>query len=164
MPIQLPEMSPESRRLAMDFFELFARTEYALKENGDFERRDGRVIPNWTALAGRCAAEFERLYENDETLRNAVAAIEADPPKAQFVRARRLCWRRMPIPANASRASKVAQYLNIIRNNLFHGGKLGSVGWHNETRTINLLSPALVVLEHLIRADQAILAYVEGRA
>ncbi|MCA0207022.1 MAG: hypothetical protein LCH92_21985 [Proteobacteria bacterium] len=147
----------------MEFFELFARAEYALKECGWLRNQNGAPTVEWWKYAERTNEAFGKLVNETPTLQNALQQLKENPPRVQRVVKSRLEWRSLNLAPDVSDTQKATDYLQTMRNNLFHGGKLGTAGWRNQERTLKLLAPALVVLENLIRADQDILAYVEGR-
>lgn len=104
------------RELACEFFAVFSRFEFALKESGFvYVTRYGRAAPDWNAFATTATLQVHPDSELDE----AINFINREPPQVQ-VSARG--WRQMPLRGT----SPVATALDAaqrVRHNLFHGGK-----------------------------------------
>jgi hypothetical protein len=143
--------------LAAEFFQVFARTEYALKASG-FNSGDGPAEPNWTTFA----VAVENLVGNPPTeeVRNAVDFILTDPPKKQFIANGLIEWREIP-PSTNSRSDALFQYIRRIRNNLFHGGKFNG-HWFAPERSERLISAGLIVLKSAVEHEPSVRAAYHG--
>lgn len=104
--------------LVADFFGVFSRCEFAMKDTHLYERADGgRSAPAWRALANDAAAWLRVTPGSD--LDRAIDALTVNPPRVQLLGG---AWVAEPLPG----AGRVAQAVNAatrVRNNLFHGGK-----------------------------------------
>ena len=105
------------RDLVAEFFAVFARCEYAMKETG-YKRDDhGIASPAWQRLANDAAAWLDVSPGSDVAL--AIALLTSDPPKLQSFADG---WQSSPLRG----ANVIAQAIDAatrVRHNLFHGGK-----------------------------------------
>lgn len=138
-------------RLAIDFFVLFSRMEYALKASG-FHKGNGRAEANWTSFANSINGAFQAL--TDENLEEAKSNILDDPPNRQCVVNGQLDWE--PInPGNGCDTDKLLLYVRGIRNNLFHGGKF-NVAWADKDRAEVLLRSSIVILTECLNSSPTV--------
>ncbi|PTB17603.1 hypothetical protein C9I57_27060 [Trinickia symbiotica] len=105
------------RDLITEFFAVFARCEYAMKETS-YKRDDhGIAAPAWLRLADEAAVWLDVPSGSDVAL--AIALLTSDPPKLlYFVDG----WKSSPLRG----ANPIAQAIDAatrVRHNLFHGGK-----------------------------------------
>jgi len=104
--------------LVADFFGVFGRCEFAMKETHLYERADGgRAAAAWRALANDAGGWLPVAPGSD--LDQAIDALTLNPPRVQLLGG---TWVAEPLPG----AGRVAQAVNAaarVRNNLFHGGK-----------------------------------------
>lgn len=104
-----------------DFFFLFSRFEYALKEVGFLlnSNPQAKAEPNWDWFANSIRLDFFKTIQTNPSIEKFCAM----PPKQQVVGVKsRLEWREVdPVLDNAS----LFLALRRLRNNLFHGGKSG---------------------------------------
>lgn len=102
--------------LACEFFAVFSRFEFALKESGHFYvNRFGRASPDWDDFSAVAILQAPAGSE----LALAIDFLNREPPQVQTSAH---CWN--PIPLRG--ATPVATALDAaqrVRNNLFHGGK-----------------------------------------
>lgn len=118
MTIKMPKASSAKS----DLFVAYARFEFALKEAGFLNGKDGeRAVPNWTQfIAEEPIADLVRELSDDID----VATLIAEPPSQQIIRGGTLGWaKQLPTPISSSRDLLIA--VKVIRDNLFHGGKSG---------------------------------------
>lgn len=105
------------RGLVAEFFAVFARCEYAMKETG-YKRDDhGIAAPAWQRLANDAAAWLDVPPGSEVAL--AIALLTGDPPKIQSFADG---WQSSPLRG----ANAIAQAIDAatrVRHNLFHGGK-----------------------------------------
>lgn len=129
---------------AYEFFFWFSRFEAALKENGylQSERPGDRAEPGWQ----RFVQKWEHQYvPSTEALRLVALA-----PAKQVVGANKsLTWAQTAVPQGASQLAASVLMLKTVRNNLFHGGKHGSLDWDDPQRTHQLLAAARPILDEL---------------
>lgn len=104
--------------LVTDFFGVFARCEFVMKDTHLYERAEGgRAAPAWRALANDAAGWLQVLPGSK--LDHAIDALTQNPPRVQLLGG---AW----VPEQLQGAGRVAQAVNAagrVRNNLFHGGK-----------------------------------------
>ncbi|MES9852477.1 MAG: hypothetical protein ABW170_11670 [Candidatus Thiodiazotropha sp. L084R] len=139
------QYEPELEQLAIEFFKVFSRSEYALKAAG-FHRGDGNAEANWT--------EFAKSVENfaqspdDEYLESAIEFIQQSPPRKQVVVDGLIDW-SAALPNKPLKADNLLIYIRRVRNNLFHGGKFNE-HWFDPERSERLIRNSLVILRAFI--------------
>lgn len=137
------------RELACEFFAVFSRFEYALKESGFlYVNRNGRAAPDWDSFAAAVTLQFIPTSE----LAQAIDFLNHEPPQIQTSAYN---WQHVPLRG----ATPVAMALDAaqrIRNNLFHGGKhtLHSPPGRDEA----LVQAAIVVLLGCISQNNSLRA------
>lgn len=138
-------------KLAAKFFQLFSRTEYAMKVAG-YNNGNGPAEANWQKLA----LDVEDLIANPTSpnLREAIDFIFKAPPKKQMIINGLIQWENVK-PDTSSRADKLLQYVCRVRNNLFHGGKFNG-RWFEPERSESLLQHSLIILSAVIEAIPAV--------
>ena len=100
--------------LACEFFAVFSRFEFALKEAG-FVKGEGRASPDWK----RFSREFSFEVDKDSPLAVSLGYLLAYPPQIQ---APNLKWKDDALQGATDKA-KALESIQRVRNNLFHGGK-----------------------------------------
>ena len=118
------------------------RFEYALKAMG-YHRGDGDALPDWD----RFAQSVEAIFREHPTqqFEAAVKYLVDNTPKKQIIKDGKLEWKASYSEAE-SIAVRVILYIRHVRNNLFHGGKVGGY-WFEPQRSRELLEHSLAVLE-----------------
>ena len=137
--------------MEIEFFRTFSRVEYALKAAG-FYLPNNHATPDWR----RFAASIRDILRNsaDEELNAAVAYLTEQPPKKQTVKYGRLTWIDAQ-PNTDLEVDRVLQYVRRVRNNLFHGGKIGG-RLSSPERNTKLLECSLILLRTCIAASTAV--------
>jgi len=105
------------REVVAEFFAVFARCEYAMKECGYRRNNHGIATPTWQRLANDAVAWLAVPPQSE--LAQAIILLTTEPPKLQSVAKG---WQASPLRG----ASTVAQAIDAatrVRHNLFHGGK-----------------------------------------
>jgi len=127
--------------LAKELFQVFSRTEYALKATG-FNNGDGPAEANWRNFA----LTVEDLIANptELELKDAIAFLFNAPPKKQMIKGGLIKWEKSK-PHTDSRADELLIYVRRVRNNLFHGGKFNG-HWFSPGRSEPLLRYSIVIL------------------
>ena len=130
------------RELVAEFFAVFARCEYAMKETG-YKRDDhGIAAPAWQRLAIDAAAWLD--VPPGSEVAQAIALLTSDPPKRQSFADG---WQSSPLRG----ADPIAQAIDAatrVRHNLFHGGKHTPEA--EAGRDEQLVRAALTLLEALV--------------
>src|SRR6266542_1145125 len=105
------------RELACEFFAVFSRFEFALKEEGYvYVNRFGRATPDWNRFAESAASVLDVEIGSD--LEAAINYLTSELPQVQ-VSAQG--WSPVPL-RGSTRASQAIDAVQRVRNNLFHGG------------------------------------------
>jgi hypothetical protein len=102
------------KNLACEFFAVFSRFEFALKESG-FVKGEGRASPDWQRFARECILEVAQ----DSPLAVSMGYLLAYPPQIQTPN---LKWKDVVLQGKTD-VAKALESLQRVRNNLFHGGK-----------------------------------------
>lgn len=127
--------------LAIQLFQAFSRTEYALKAAG-YHNGDGNAEANWQKFA--LAVEPTISNPLSLELKAAIAFILKAPPKKQVIVGGNIEW-AVVAPTTISQADTLLQYVRRVRNNLFHGGKFNG-HWFDPERSESLLRHSLEIL------------------
>lgn len=103
--------------LACEFFAVFSRFEFTLKECG-FERRGKkRVEPAWWKFAEYASCFLQ--VQSDPELTRALHDLRSPPPQVQVTKDE---WEATPLHGKTE-IEKALDAVTRVRNNLFHGGK-----------------------------------------
>lgn len=136
--------------LACEFFAVFSRFEFALKESGYFYVHRGRASPDWRTFAATIAETLN--VTPDSELSEAIDFLNAEPPQVQ-VSAHD--WQAVALFGT----TPIAMALDAaqrVRHNLFHGGKHSP---HSPPgRDERLVRAALAVLLACLAQDPALSA------
>ena len=142
---------PES--LACEFFAVFSRFEFALKESGYFYVHRSRASPDWRTFAAATAKTLN--ITSSSKLSDAIDFLNAEPPQVQ-VSAHD--WQAVPLSGSAPIATAI-DAAQRVRHNLFHGGKHSA---HSPPgRDEQLVRAALEVLLACLAQDSALSAAYE---
>ena len=105
------------RGLAAEFFAVFARCEYAMKETGYRRDDHGIAAPAWQRLANDATGWLHVSQGSEVAL--AIERLTSDPPKLQTFAGG---WQSPPLRGVAAIAQAI-DAATRVRHNLFHGGK-----------------------------------------
>jgi hypothetical protein len=105
------------RELVCEFFAVFSRFEYTLKEQHHVQKQNTYASPDWDSFAKDASAWLR--VEAGSDLAAAVAYLNDDPPQVQTPA---LCWEKRPLGGKTP-IEKALHAVCRVRNNLFHGGK-----------------------------------------
>ena len=151
---QLPD-----KDLAVSFFLMFSRFEYALKRAGYLKPNAHYASADWGRFAREHESQFQRLAKPDELL-EAVQYLRTRPPKKQIVVNGQISWDDGPV---TSCAEGSLQWLLVmvrrVRNNLFHGGKYPYAPINEPLRDVKLLEHCITVLEASLNLSPEIHEY-----
>lgn len=132
-PVDLLRM-PQT--LALEFFAVFSRFEFGLKNSGFLYIHRGRAVPDWTLFCEQAQLESK----DDPGLTQSIEMLVCAPPLVQ-VSAHE--WKEVPL-RGSTRQAKALDAAQRVRHNLFHGGKYAA---HSaEGRDEALVRAALEVL------------------
>ena len=146
-----PEIYREDTELIFEFFMVYSRFEFALKQTG-YRRiaKDEHVEPNWYEFSSK----FQEKFNPDKSpeLHQAFDYYLSNPPKIQVVENDKLSWKKNYKRENDTDFTWIIRSIGIVRNNLFHGGKFP---W-DQVRDIALLSNGLIILYECLDLDETL--------
>jgi hypothetical protein len=143
------------RDLVADFFMLFARAEFALKDAGfvrGLGKKKDEPSVDWNRFARALGSKL--TSPDDPRIQEAVRFLQEKPPKKQVYRDRQLKWEPREC-TNFTDPEFVIRSITTVRNNLFHGGK-EIVGLMAE-RDRELVQNSLVVLAYCMTLNERVL-------
>ncbi|ROM16902.1 hypothetical protein BK643_13985 [Pseudomonas protegens] len=135
-----------NRELTCEFFAVFSRFEFALKESGFVREGRGSIEPAWRRYAEDVAKLL--IVERGSLLDKSINYLCAEPPLFQ-VGAQR--WEHRALHGN-SKLEQAIDAAKQVRNNLFHGGK--HTPHSPPGRDNKLVKSSLVVLYACLTADE----------
>lgn len=142
--------------LALEFFAVFSRFEYALKVTGFRQRRSREAKASWQKFADKIAVSFdENVLPN---IRQPFDYITSNPPRVLSVLGDSLEWKVVLLGVGLSNARQVLALICRVRNNFFHGGKFVLDLAAPPERDRDLLTHAVAVLNECIRIDPDVYA------
>ena len=144
----LDHLPDRERSLVTEFFGAFAHAEYVLKSLGYIRRGREDAQADWDVFANSIKTRFRPRASAD--LRQAWTALTNQPPRKQVILDGQLGWRDAPRPPGRPAAAWGLVLVRRVRNNLFHGSKFILGGAGQFTRDRELVSAALVVLQHAV--------------
>jgi hypothetical protein len=156
------ELLKINRDLLLEFFLVFAKFEYALK-NSNFAKpvhsNEEAVIPaepDW----GRFALSIHNLFDRTQTsdLAQACEYMFINPPLRQVLVNGRLGWEGGGLKPSLTDTERLLVLVRRVRNNLFHGGKFSNEVFENTERHERLVRSSLLILEESLRASPNIKA------
>lgn len=144
------------RELLADFFMIFARAEYALKEAKYIRSDKGRPVIKWDDFAEKIGGAL--LGSSEPAVMKAIKYLAENPPDRQVVKDGSLTWKRRT-SGDPQDPVFLIQSVRTVRNNLFHGGK--QIAGLLAERDLLLLVSCLNVLSYAISLDQEVLHFFE---
>jgi hypothetical protein len=138
-------------RLIFEFFMVYSRFEFTLKQFKEFRKKDSRAVANWPAFANAIQAKF--FPSQSSELMEAYEYYLKYPPGVQIVRNGHLAWKANEKKENETEFAWVIRSIGTVRNNLFHGGKFP---W-DYIRDTTLLSNGLIILHACLRLNGKVL-------
>lgn len=137
------EITPPLQEAAFDFLYWFSRFEFALKERQFLKSTDAgkKAEPNWD--------RFVKKHRNGYAAGPGARALLAAKPRQQVVTANGLAWKELQFEANEFELQKITLLLRLLRNNLFHGGRLGDAQWDDPESAARLLGHGQRALDEL---------------
>ncbi|WP_423061699.1 hypothetical protein [Citrobacter portucalensis] len=140
-----------NKDLVCEFFAIFSRFEFAMKECGKYKApksldpKKDRAEPNWDELINKLSPKL--ASKPSGKLENAVKDLVGIPPKVQ---AHDLSFKNTnPSRPNDNYAEAIS-LTRRVRNNLFHGGKHSELSEAQKKRDECLLRASIVVLTHCL--------------
>ena len=144
--LRLLTVPPE---LALEFFSVFSRLEYALKITAQFRQAgNGEAKADWAAFAEGIAQSFEP-HKNQETKRAFEFLVHANLRRLE-VSGNDVEWKPFNVADPESDADRVIRIIKQVRNNLFHGGKYAREPDGSPERDRALLLHSLTILRYLV--------------
>ena len=139
------------RQLAWHFFLFFSRFEYALKRQKLIQAKSKDARPAWKLFAKEHAAAFAST--NDPRLKKAIEYFKCHPPKKQVHEDRKLRWADPEFFPGGPLLPWLLEQVQIVRNNLFHGGKFPEKAVPDPSRDRILIENSLVILGCSLRLN-----------
>ena len=134
--------------LVYEFFFVFSRFEYALSLANYLTK--GKAVADWDRFAREMNKVFNVRLAPEVT--EAVQYYEKAPPKKQVVESENLTWQD-EVPGSAFQLEKLLLLVRRVRNNLFHGEKLGVLLEGDSERDTQLLKHGLTILYASLNAS-----------
>lgn len=136
--------------LVINFFVVFSRFEYALKETRFINGNEDGVSANWDLFASSIRESFQA--DRTPELRNSVDFLHFSPPRKQIIQdGNCLGWAPNRRGNNQPLIHELLLSIRTIRNNLFHGGKFQEVLHEGHARDRQLLHTSMIILEECLR-------------
>ncbi|GAA5336026.1 hypothetical protein [Thermus hydrothermalis] len=154
-PVRRASHERDFDQLACEFFKLFARFECALKKMGYYLGGNRDVKVDWDRFAREVGSSV--LQNGDPKIKEAVDYLFNNPPKRQVDRGGRLVWEEARSRERSARV--LFRYIRTVRNNLFHGEKLGC-GQDVTARDKRLVECSLTVLNQIRKAHKELAKYL----
>jgi hypothetical protein len=162
------EVLGPDKQLAVEFFAVFSRFEYALKRNQYLKEGEKKASADWDGFARNCLCP--NLISNPETANkiriNADYLLKPDNlPKEQIRISKGIDW-KIPKREPKSRCCPsscpsdcdicwIVRLIKIVRNNLFHGGKYLNNEWPvDPKRDTQLVEVSLLVLNACLELEE----------
>jgi hypothetical protein len=148
-----------SKPLVLEFFVVFSRFEFALKEVG-YNTVDHykNLLPDWKKFSSDAAPWFITIPEEYE---QAIAYLLGNPPCRQIKRTGApIEWLVQTYSAQTTNAVRILDAVKTVRNNLFHGGK--HTPHSPPGRDEELIKASLTVLRYCLVCADALRIEYEG--
>lgn len=140
----------EDAELIFEFFMVYSRFEFALKQSGYLRQDRDYVSPDWKTFSITIEDMFDP-HKSAELL-EAYRYYLSQPPKRQVIKDNRLSLKDNIKGKNETDFCWVIRSIGIARNNLFHGGKFP---W-DQIRDVSLLSSGLFILYECVALDKRV--------
>ena len=144
MSFPLPP-SALDQTLVFEFFWKFSAFECALKRHGFLNPKRSYADPNWKEFGKEIKGGFQKIHLDG--FNNSVEMLKQLSPKRQVNREGKLGWDPVEEQtAGESDEEYIIRLLQVVRNNLFHGGKYPDGLIEEIARDREILRAALTVL------------------
>ncbi len=131
------------RDLVYEFFFVFSRFEHALLTANYLNESKGGVSTDWNKFARETNDVF--LASLSPNVERAIQYYESTPPRKQVVDFDSLTWKDV-VPETNYELEKLLLLVRRVRNNLFHGEKIGVLLEGDSARDTQLLKYGLTIL------------------
>jgi hypothetical protein len=129
--------------LVYEFFFVFSRFEHALSATNYLTEGNTGVFADWNKFAREMNDVFHVSLSSE--VKKAIRYYEEAPPKKQVIDFDSLTWKDV-VPKTNYQLEKLLLLIRRVRNNLFHGEKLGVLLEGDSERDEHLLKHGLVIL------------------
>ena len=136
--------------LVYEFFFVFSRFEHALSTSKYLTEGKTGVSPDWNKFARDMNDLFQAHLSTE--VRKAIRYYEEAPPRKQVVDFDSLTWKDV-VPETDYQLEKLLLLIRRVRNNLFHGEKLGILLEGDSERDTRLLTHGLTILYTCLQAS-----------
>jgi len=141
------------RDLVYEFFFVFSRFEHSLAMTNYLTETKGGVSADWDKFAREINESF--FGKPSPEVKRAIRYYEAAPPKKQIVDFDSLTWKDV-VPETNYQLEKLLVLIRRVRNNLFHGEKVGVLLEGNSQRDAKLLAYGLTILYACLQSSPEI--------
>lgn len=135
------------KELLLEFFVVFSRFEYALKQC-EYLRNKETAEPSWEKFAIMNFEKYSGIAKDP-----CVRYVLANPPQIQIQENLRVSFRTRKFSKYATELLQLLECVKGVRNNLFHGGKYSCGPVKEISRNRELISNSLQVLKKLLELD-----------
>jgi len=144
----LPAQLAPNKGIAITFWIVFSRFEYALKRENYVTGDQSSVSAHWDGLA----QDLNGVWNADRTpeLRTAVDYFINQPPRKQTLQNNTLDWTESVLPNHEPELKRLLTYVRRVRNNLFHGGKFNTGLVPAPERDTQLVTNSLIILDECL--------------
>lgn len=151
-----------NRNLLFEFFVVFSKFEFALKNSTFLKGDEKNADPDWDRFAISIRDVFSP-YSTPE-LNQACEYLLLNPPMKQVVIEGAIAWSTVGPDESVSEAERLLLYVRRVRNNLFHGGKFSADPFENTERQERLFISSLVILAECLRLSPKVRDFFEAAA
>ncbi len=154
-----PDALVIDRNLLFEFFVVFSKFEFALK-NSTFLKGDERTAePDWECSARSLRNSFKSSV--NPILQEACDYLLSNPPMKQVMVDGKLAWSTTGPNGSLSEVERLLVLVRRVRNNLFHGGKFSAEAFEDTPRQERLLRSSLIVLAECLRLDNDVRGFFD---
>lgn len=160
-PQYLRSFATEDRERIFNFFTLFSRWEYALKQQAKFRKtgRQGETLADWDKFADAYPNVLSTIdYPGYPAAREYLLG---HPPLRLMYEG--FSWQGNPQRESETEARYFLRIIRDVRNNLFHGGKYQAGPMNELARDRKLIDSAITALLACITLDPEIRFAFEAR-
>jgi hypothetical protein len=142
--------------LATQYFYVFARFEYALKEAG-YAKKDKyeSVSADWKTFAQSIEGKFDGKAAKE--VEQATDYLTQKPPMTRTLTFDgSLDWKETRQGREETNTEYLLRLVRVVRNNLFHGGKFSKGPFEDPARDKNLLEACLTVIDYCLKLEREV--------
>ncbi|HVS25783.1 MAG TPA: hypothetical protein VHE58_00475 [Burkholderiales bacterium] len=142
--------------LALEFFAVFSRFEFALKVTQFRKNYNGETWADWKKFAEAIAKDFDTKAPHDPEVRQAFDYLTTRRLGKLVVQDNGPMWQDVILRPNLSNADRALSLIKQVRNNFFHGGKYAPDSDAPPERDEQLLKNAIVLLRVCLSLETSV--------